>query len=72
MKINWIGSLGFLSYSTFLLLAGKISASYEGCLMISTGNNLMRVLFTLVLLLVAFISITLIRKDLIRVFVKEQ
>lgn len=72
MKINWLGLLGFLTYSGFLLLAGKISASYEGCLMISTGHNLMRISFGLVFLLIALISITLVRKDLIKLFVLSE
>jgi hypothetical protein len=60
-KIDWRFVMFFCGYSILLLLAGKLSSSYEGCILISKGYYVIRFLYSTIFLLLAGICLSFIR-----------
>lgn len=69
--INWTNVINFSIFLTLLSLSMKLSASYEGCLLIQRGDNFTRILLSLIVLIVSFMFLFLLRKDFNKMFIKS-
>ena len=70
-KSDWVGWAILFFYSTFVLLAGKMSGSYESCLMIYHDAHLMRFFSSMILFLLAIIILVVGSKLYVKVKEKE-